>query len=226
MNEQITNLLEDKEIDPLVLVLSRNNFYKARMYFVFLLLLLSLVGVCILAGITVFLIKHPTQPVYFPADKAGRLIKEVPLSQANMSDEAVGDWVTKAVVAAYSYDFVNYRSQLQSAQQYFFDSGWRELMAGLNSSGNLIGLTERNLIFQGKAAALPKLVGKGLYKNSILYWKFEIPVLISFYKPPSYESDAKSENPWLVTVLVFRRSILESRDGLGIVQMNGTSLGA
>lgn len=213
---------EYSQNDALFLVALRNIFYKTRMHYVLFLWLLSVLGILVLTSIAIYLIKHPTQPIYFPADQAGKLIKEVPVTKANMSDAAVAAWIVKAVEAAYSYDFVNYRSELQNAQQYFFDNGWQEYMKGLTQSGNLIGLTERKLIFRGKVVAPPVLIRKVLYNNSTLAWKFQVPVLNSIYYPPSYGENTKSANAWIVTLVVFRRNILENGAGLGITQMNAT----
>ncbi|MDX1900928.1 MAG: DotI/IcmL/TraM family protein [Gammaproteobacteria bacterium] len=205
--------------DALLNVFLRNMNYQARMYFVFFLWLFTLVGICILSGIVTYLVKHPTQPIYFPADQAGRLIKEISVHDANLSDDAVASWAIQAVQSAYSYDFVNYHAQLQKAQRYFFESGWREYMRGLEQSNNLLGLTERKMIIIAKVVDKPVLKKRGYLPNGTLAWSFAVHVLITTYTPP-YGVSTKSENPWIVNLVIARQSILENSDGLGILQMN------
>src|SRR5690349_3233681 len=120
------------------LIILRNAFYRTRLHFVFFLWVLSVLGMIVLCSIVFSFIRHPIQPVYFPVDHAGKLIKEVPITQQNLSDLSVTAWVKNAVEVAYSYDFVNYRAQLQNAQQYFFENGWQQYMRGLTQSGNLV----------------------------------------------------------------------------------------
>ena len=200
-------------------VLTRNAFYASRFYTVlgYCLLVLLLDGV--LGGIAWYLVRHPTEPRYFPADTAGRLVYEVPLQEQNLSDQEIVDWVVHAVEAAYSYDFVNYHSQLQNAQMYFTDVGWREYMKGLQRSNNLIALVERKLIATAKVEGTPGLLKVGLTSQGRLAWKYQMQVLMH-YKMPPFDGKQDYSNPLVVTVVVRREDILQSNNGLGIVQLN------
>jgi len=214
----VKNTIE-QETDALVLIALRNTCYQARMHFVLFLWILSMFGIFILAGIAIYLIKHPTQPFFFPADNAGRLMQEVPLNQSLLSDQAVGNWAVKAVEAAYSFDFIRYHSELQTAEQYFTENGWRDYMDGLTASNNLLGLTERKMIITARVIDAPTLIKKGFNKFGVLAWRFEMHVLMTTYQPP-YDEHSKSQNPWVVTVVVVRQDLLQNGDGLGVVQMN------
>ncbi|HSW69470.1 MAG TPA: DotI/IcmL/TraM family protein [Gammaproteobacteria bacterium] len=207
---------EDKN-DALVMVHLRNEFYRRKYRFVMGIYVLSLIANAILVGMVIYLLRHPTEPLYFAADKIGRLIKTVPLQTTDMTLQDVSNWSVEAVEAAYSYDFVNYRRQLQDAQKYFTGYGWRNYMKALAASNNFKALTQRKFIVIAKVVEPPKLIVQGLLAGS-LAWKFQMPVLVTYLMPP-FNDTSKFVNPLIVTVTVQRQPILQSYKGLGVLQL-------
>ncbi len=203
--------------NALTMIFLRQDFYHQQLRMILGAVLLNLILILVLSGMLVYFIKHPVHPIYFATDKVGRLMVEPPLNRPNMSFGEVSTWTVNAVQAAYSYDFMNYRSQLQNAQKYFTDYGWRQYMKGLQSSGNLLALNDHKMIVIAKAVAPPRLLIQGILGGHYA-WKFEIPVLVNYYEPP-YDDKTKFSNALLVTVVVERQKLLESDHGLGIVQI-------
>lgn len=215
MNQHAKNYQDD----ALIMVFLRNEFYKRKFYFALVVYLLSLIVIIILAGVLYYLMKHPTRPLYFVTDEVSRLIEDVPKQRPNMSTDEVSDWTVEAIEAAFTYDAINYRRQLQSAQKYFTDYGWRNYMQSLTASSNLVALTERKFIIIAKVVDKPKVTGEGLLGGSYAY-KFQMPLLLTYLVPP-YDDKSKFLNPILLSVIVQRQSILTSYRGLGILQMIG-----
>lgn len=201
----------------LVMIILRQLFYLQQLRLVLAAFLLNIVLNGALLAMLVYFIKHPTHPLYFATDQLGRLVIDPPLNQPNMSVEEVSAWMVNAVQVAYSYDFMNYRKQLQSAQKYFTDYGWRQYLKGLESSNNLLALTGHKMVVSAKVVAKPKLVIQGMMGNRYA-WKFEMPMLVTYLEPP-YEDKGKFSNPLVVTVTIIRQKLLESDHGLGIVQL-------
>lgn len=215
MNQPKDSFLDD----ALIMVSLRNEFYRRKFYFVFSIFLLALVVIGILVGVLVYLIKHPTHPLYFVTDEVSRLIQDVPRNVPNMSTDDVANWTINAVESAYSYDFVNFRLQFQNAQKYFTDYGWRSYMNGLVASNNLVALKQRKYVIIANVVEKPKLLVEGVLAGAYA-WKFQLPVLVTYLSPP-YDDKSKFQNPLILTVIVQRQSILTSYNGLGIVQMIG-----
>jgi len=205
--------------DAMVLIFSRNAFYK-RLHFLALaaLVLIWIANIALLFMLN-FIWKNPPKPLYFAADNAGRLIQNVPLNTPNMSIEEVKAWVKQAVEASTSYDFINYRAQLQGAQNYFTSFGWSNYMKALSESGNLRALTVRKQIVIGKVFGDMKILAQGILSGTYA-WKFQMPLLVTYLTPP-YDGTAGTQTPnaLSVTVIVARRNELEGYKGLGIVQM-------
>jgi intracellular multiplication protein IcmL len=198
----------------------RNTFYREKFRFVLGIYLLTLIANIFLVSIIIWLVRNPTQPLYFAADKVGRLIHVVPLQQFNMTEQDVSNWTVEAIEASYSYDFKNYRAELQEAQKYYTDFGWRNYMKALTASNNFNALTQRKFIVIAKVVQAPTLLNQGLLSGAQT-WKFRIPVLVTYNMPP-FNDKSKFSNPLILTVVVQRQNILSSYKGLGILQAVAT----
>ncbi len=214
------NETENITDDALVLTQLRNQFYKKKYHLVLGIYLLCLIAIVILISLLVFLAKNPTRPLYFLTDSVGRLVYEIPVTDSGMTTDIVTAWTVEAVETAYSYNYMNYRAQLQDAQKYFTEYGWRNYMAGLTASNNLLALTERRMIFAAKVVDKPKLINEGIL-GGVYAWKFQMPLLVNFLEAP-YDKPSFS-NAYLVTVVVRRQNLLHSYKGLAIVQMIAAS---
>lgn len=202
--------------DALVLVFARNSFYKRLHYLALLGLTIAILIICALSVMLIFLMRNPTHPLYFATDKIGRLIRVVPVQTPNMSEDDVIAWTIQAIEKAFSYDFVNYRSQLQSAEKYFTSFGWSNYMNSLVANNNLVALTQRQQITIAKVVERPKIIAQGILGGSYA-WKFQMPVLITYWEPPF--DKPKFANPITLQAIVQRQPILESYLGLGVVQV-------
>jgi intracellular multiplication protein IcmL len=205
------------ERDALVLIFSRNAFYKRLHYLVLGALGLCLVVICILISLLMHLFKNPTHPLYFASDNVSRLLQIVPVSNPNMPISEVIIWSIDAVQSAYSYDFINYRSQLQMAQRYFTNYGWTNYMKALRASNNLVGLADRQMVSNAQVIGKPKVLAEGILGGAYA-WKLQMPVLVTYSLPP-YDEKSKFSDALVVTVLVQRQAELDGYKGLGVVQM-------
>jgi intracellular multiplication protein IcmL len=210
--------------DALQMIFERNQFYRRQCMLALGAFGMALLVICALIFVLIFVIRNPIAPLYFATDNVGRLIKVVPVSEPNMSPEEVSKWVTHAVEAANTYDYVNYRTQLQSAQKYFTPYGWLNYMNGLRASNNLIGVTKRRLIVQAQVVDVPKMVAHGTIAGAY-GWQYELNLLVVFRQPP-YDDKSSFSNTYNVTLIIKRLPILQSSDGLGILQMVSTALDA
>ena len=116
-----------------------------------------------------------------------------------------------------SVNFVSYRSQLQGAQRFFTPYGWSNYMTALTTSNNLPAIIQRKMIVVAKIVDEPKLVTEGILGGAYA-WKFQMPMLVTYFLPP-YDDKNKFSNPYAVEVIVQRQEILQSDNGLGIVQL-------
>lgn len=204
-------------MEALEKIILRNQFYRRQFYLALSTFLFSLVLFFCLFWMMLSLLKNPVRPVYFAVDSIGRLIDEVPLDKPNMSLDSVKDWVGHAIEEAYSYDFVNYRDQLQNAQRSFTDFGWRSYMTALRNNNSITAVSLNKYVFKSRVVDRPKLIAEGILGKTYA-WKFQVPVLVTYWKPPYSDRD-KFFNPLNFVVLVQRRPTLQGDHGLGILQI-------
>lgn len=209
------------DLDAVSLILTRNIFYRRYYHLALACFALSLVMIVCLSGLLFYIATYPTKPIYFATDEVGKLMQVIPLSEPNMSTEDAARWAVDSVEAAYSYDYVNYRAELQSAQKYFTNYGWRSYMKALEASNNLVALEQRQMIVSAKVIETPKLVRAGVLSGRYAY-RFEMPVLVTYLLPP-YDAKSRFSNALNVMVLIRREPILQSYQGLGVLQMVGST---
>lgn len=205
--------------DALRLVFERNAFYRRLHFLVLGAFFASLCVIVLLMYTIYYLKKNPPHPYYFAADNVSRLLQIIPVNTPNMSTEDVIKWTSKAVIAAFSYDYINYHSQLQNAQKYFTPFGWSRYMAALQSSNNMIGLIQRRLIASAQIVEPPKIIAQGILGGAYA-WKFEMPVLVQYVPADNTDPNNKAfSNALIVSVVVQRQKALDGNSGLGIIQL-------
>lgn len=170
-------------------------------------------GVILLLGVVVgWQATHQPEPRYFATTADGQVIAMVPLGEPNVSQSTLLQWASVAAVSAYTYDFVNYRSQLQAIADNFTPNGWDSFTASLKDSGTIDAVTSKRMVVSAAASGAPVIVAQGPLAGTYS-WKVQIPLLVSFQSA----SEIKSRK-MQVTLLIQRQSTLTSPRGIGIAQ--------
>ena len=198
--------------DALTEVMMRNNFYKDGQRKLTFILLLSLC-VNIITGVLLgYIITHPPEPRYFATSINGRITPLFPLNEPNQSDSAVLQWANQAAIAAFSYNFVNYRNELQASSGFFTSEGWRQFLGALQESNNLEAVKAKKLIVSAVATRAPIILQKGLL-NGRYAWRIQMPILVTYQSASEFTQQNN-----LVTMLVTRVPTLTAPRGIGISQ--------
>jgi len=205
----------NKNDDALELVRLRNNFYRDNYRKVVSALLVALLAIIALVGAIVYLVMDRPAPTYFATTDSGNIIPIVPLDRPIVNDQSILRWATTAAVSAYTFNFLNYRQQLQTASQYFTEDGWQNYMAKLQQSGNLDSVIKRQLIVTSVPGGAPVIVNEGLLDGRYA-WRIQMPLLATYQS----SSQTQYSNPLLVTILVVRVSTTINTSGVAIAQIN------
>lgn len=199
--------------DALKTVALRNGFYRDNYRRIVLILILSILVNLGLAGIVYYQVTNPPAPKYFATTINGRITPLQPLNQPNQSDAAVLQWANQAAIAAYTYNFVNYRQQLQSASAFFTAQGWTDFVSALRDSNNLDAVRSKKLIVSAVATAAPIVLRKGLLDGRYA-WRVQMKLLVTYQSASEFVQERNT-----VTMLIRRVSTLNSPRGIGIEQM-------
>lgn len=198
--------------DALTTVAIRNAFYKDGQRKLLIALLLSVFLNFVLATLLYYLLTHPPAPRYFATSISGRITPLFPLEEPNQSDSAVLQWANQAAIAAFSYNFVNYREELQASSGFFTAEGWTQFLNALQESNNLDAVKAKKLIVSAVATRAPIILQKGVL-NGKYSWRVQMPILVTYQSASEF-----SQQNNVVTMLITRVSTLNSPRGIGIAQ--------
>ncbi|HBD7186649.1 TPA: type IVB secretion system apparatus protein IcmL/DotI [Legionella pneumophila] len=198
--------------DALTVVALRNKFYKDSQRKVIFALLIAIVVNVVLASLVVYMITHPPAPKYFATSINGRITPLFPLDEPNQSDSAVLQWANQAAIAAFTYNFVNYRDELQASSGFFTAEGWDQFLGALEQSNNLDAVKAKKLVVSAVATRAPIILQKGVL-NGRYSWRVQMPILVTYQSASEFTQQNN-----VVTMLITRVSTLNSPRGIGISQ--------
>lgn len=198
--------------DALAVVHLRNQFYKDSQRKVMLALLVAMLANLLLGGLLIYIILHPPAPKYFATSINGRITPLFPLNEPNQSDSAVLQWANQAAIAAFTYNFVNYRDELQASSGFFTAEGWDQFLNALQQSNNLDAVKAKKLIVSAVATRAPIILQKGILNGSYS-WRVQMPILVTYQSASEFTQQNN-----VVTMLITRVSTLNSPRGIGIAQ--------
>lgn len=198
--------------DALTAVTLRNDFYRDGQRKMMVILLLSFISNVLMASLLAYLLTHPPAPKYFATSINGRITPLFALNEPNQSDSAVLQWANQAAVAAFTYNFVNYRTELQASSGFFTSEGWTQFLTALEDSNNLDAVRAKKLIVSAVATSAPIILQKGVL-NGRYSWRVQMPMLVTYQSASEF-----SQQRNVVTLLISRISTLNSPRGIGIAQ--------
>ncbi|QTP13324.1 DotI/IcmL family type IV secretion protein [Serratia symbiotica] len=146
--------------------------------------------------------------MYFPkykfvntADNSS--ICEIPVQDnPDYSAESVMDFAKDAIMKTYSYDYVNWRGQInETAYRYYNDKGRVAYFNSLDESGNLSRVQKGKLILKSMVSNVPQIESEDKAKT---FWYIDVPITIEFYANGS--TKPVSSNSYIATVRVVRET--------------------
>src|SRR3990167_2017863 len=193
-------------------VMIRNEFYRDGQRKTVLILMVSMIVNLLLGSLLTYLMTHPPLPKYFATSINGRITPLFPLEEPNQSDSAILQWANQAAIAAFTYNFVDYREELQASSGFFTAEGWSQFLGALQDSNNLDAVKAKKLIVSAVATRAPVILQKGVL-NGRYSWRIQMPILVTYQSASEF-----SQQNNVVTILVTRISTLNSPRGIGISQ--------
>lgn len=190
----------------------RNEFYRDNYRRIVAILLLAFLIIGLLVSALIYVVTHPPTPKYFATDTSGRIVPLVPLNEPNLSTAALLQWANTAAIAAFTFNFVDYRAQLQAASEFFTPEGWQAYLQSLESSNNLAAVKAKNLVASAVATGAPIITQRGVVDGRYT-WQVQMPLLVT------YQSASQiTPQSLMLTMVITRVSTLDSPRGIGIAQ--------
>lgn len=211
-NNQKTN--KQSEDSGLSTVVERREFYKDMYSKTWKMALTGVITLGLSVGTAVYSVNKEADNKYFAVDQNLNMIKLIALDQPNASNTVVGNWLTKALVDTFDFNYFNMKKQLNDASvKYFTAEGSAELIRALDESGNFNIILDNKLIVNLTVTHNPVIIKEGVIEGYKL-WKLQVPATITYRNETSVSS-----NKVIFTVTVSRVSLLTDPVGLGIAKI-------
>ena len=170
-----------------------------------------IIAVCGVAILLIYLIGIKTGE-----HAARKQIAQIALDQPNMPRPAILTWANEAAMTALSYDFANYKQQLQNAAEYFTPDGWQGFMQALKNANELDAIQKNKLATSAVPTGTPEIIEQG-EKNGVYMWRINIPMLLTYAS-----ATGATKQPLTITLLIQRTTKYIGKRGLGIVSFVST----
>ncbi|MBI2790819.1 MAG: type IVB secretion system apparatus protein IcmL/DotI [Gammaproteobacteria bacterium] len=197
--------------DPIMV---RANFYRDNMRRLMIFCIFLIFVICGLMGWVIFerLNKPPVH--YFTTSNDGKLTLLYPLNQPNLTTSSLLDWVVEAGTTAYNFNFGNYDRALKDIKIYFTDAGYQNFLNALTAARTIDTVRTKQLVVAAIATDKPVILKEGPTTDGIYAWEVQLPMLVTYQSA----SDTRKQNI-VLTMLIARRSTLESPKGIGIASI-------
>src|SRR5438132_343284 len=106
-----------------------NEFYRVYLpRFIIVLMGATLVAM-VWVGIVLFQVYHRPLPTFYAVQPNGKRMMLQPQDLPSLVPDTILRFACKAAVAAYTFDFVNYKAEVGLARPYFTSAGWDDYLA-------------------------------------------------------------------------------------------------
>lgn len=176
---------------------SNNKFY--RIYYSQLILFGMVLIAVMMLIIAIIFYELYTQPLpKFQAQQPdGKQMVLTPFTEPNLQSETLLKWASKAASTAFTFNFVNHNTQLNTMKPYFTEDGWRDFSRAI--SGTVDRAVANQLFVYGVVTGAPIVKNQGELPGKGYSWRIQIPFLVTF---STLSGSQKSYNYYVVMTLV------------------------
>lgn len=189
----------------------KNDFYASSYQSVMIVLFVEIILVLLLVMLVLYQVFHRPLPP-FSAIAPNKQRMELSASyEPNLLSSTLITWASKAAVAAYTFDFVNYPKQIALARPYFTEAGWNDYLA---STHDLIQtITQNQLFVNGIVSGPPVISNQGELPGRGYTWRIQVPFLVTYQS-----AGTTTRSDFIVVITLVRVPTSVNPAGVGIDQ--------
>jgi intracellular multiplication protein IcmL len=214
MFKDFLNFLDKISEDGLNPRIEREAITK-KYWFFFTTSILSLIGTVLMLTYMVFF-NHKSIYAQTYVIKSGEHTakKIITLPYPFQSFLNVSNWADKAIMAIYSFNFLDYNKNIEKSKFYFTSNGYETYLNALKNTKVLEEVQNKKLEINTIPTHDPILINWG-YFGSNKFWRYKIPVLVGYYggKNPIHQN-------YMIELLIVRTTTEQNPKGLEIAEFN------
>lgn len=134
------------------------------------------------------------------------------LERPNVSTRALLSWATLAATATFTFDFVNYKDQIEALHDYFTTDGYDNFLTSIQNAETLSTIEEKKLILSAVAIG-PAIVLTEENNGDKRNWRIQVPLLVRYQS-----ANVDETRQQVVDLLVTQVSTQDAPKGIGIAQ--------
>lgn len=207
---------KEKSPPPSVEVTARNQAVYAIYRRLIPVALLSVISAAfaLFAAFSVWSVRTPPQYVQLHED--GRLIVQRPIGEPSIPQGVLSSFALDAIRALNTYDYINWRTQLQAATVYFSPRAWGDYQKAYQEARTLDAVTKRKMVVSVEPAGPVAFLQEGIVGGSGEYaWRVSVPVKVS-YTPHDIQSGSPNLQEGEVILVISRVPLEVNPNGYAI----------
>ncbi|WP_264772346.1 type IVB secretion system apparatus protein IcmL/DotI [Defluviimonas salinarum] len=154
------------------------------------------------------------EPRYFIAREDGGIIPIIGVETPYLNDGQVTNFAVEAITRSLTFNFVNWRSDLAAASEYFErPNGWNNFLEAIEGSGMLDFVRNRRLI-SSVVANGAVIVKAGPDETGRYSWIVQVPITITYQSSSEQSTDNR-----MAEIQISRLPTWQSSRGVGITRV-------
>jgi intracellular multiplication protein IcmL len=188
-----------------------NAFYRESYQLVIYVLIAFMIITIFMAFLVLYQVTHRPLPTFTAITPDAKRLELSASYEPNLLPTTLTKWARKAAVASYTFDFVNYKQQLELARPFYTINGWNGFENSVLPLLNTI--TQNQIIVNGVVLKPPVISNQGDYPGQGYTWRIQIPFLVIYQA-----AESSTRNNYTVILSIVRVPTHINPAGIGIDQ--------
>lgn len=189
----------------------QNRFYQKYYQVTITGVIISIFLMLFFVILIVYQIFNKPLPSFNAIAPGGRAMQLKSYNEPNLLPNTIIKWASKAAVAAYTFDFVNYNKQIANARPYFTASGWKDYQVSVYKL--LQDIAQKQLFVNSVVAGTPIISNQGTLPGMGYVWRVQLPFLVTYQS-----SERVSRQHFYVMITIVKVPTRDDPAGIGIDQ--------
>lgn len=209
------NSIKEPEVEGVAIVIAKNeSLYSVYRKLIGMVMIAFLAAILGIMSVFYFAQKH-TPPKYVPVDAENRFIPLIPLNKPNVPNGTVTELALRTIHDVNSYDYINYKEQLQAASKNFTPRGWGAYLNQFYASNTIKLVQNGRSIVRMELMGNPIITAQSVAPNGVYAWKVDVPVKVIYVNHVSSLSGDSSQEG-IVTLYIIRVPTTQLPEGIGV----------
>ena len=176
-------------------------------------MLLAVINIALVVSAGYMLATKDESVDYYAVTCDSDPIKLNSLSTAMVSAKQLLQWANVAAVAAYNYNFVNWRQRMDELRPYFSAQGWESFYPSF-SEQQVGPMVAKKTMVSAVAIDVPVIEQRGVLQGRYT-WRVAVPLLVSYQT-----ASVKTQEKILVRMVISRVPVVQTPRGIAVMQFH------